>query len=217
MSINKFLLKGVNELGLNLPMEILEELEVYSNELIKYNKKVNLTAVTNEDEIAVKHFVDSLSLLKYCNFPKGAKVIDVGTGGGFPGMVLKIARNDLRLTLIDGKDKKLEFLRELSSKLQKKVEILHMRSEELAKYENYRNKFDIVTARAVAKLSKLCHYTLPFLNNRGTCILMKGPDPEEEINLAKDVLNEYNAKIKKVEKFSLINDQKRSLIFIKKY
>lgn len=217
MSINKTLLKGTAELGLNLPQKILKELEFYSKELIEYNKKVNLTAVTNADEIALKHFVDSLSILKYSNFKKGAKVIDIGTGGGFPGMVLKIARDDINLTLVDSTNKKLEFLRKLSSKMQKNVEIIHTRAEELAKDENYKNKFDIVTARAVARLNKLGKYTLPFLAKNGECILMKGPAPEDEIDEACAILKKYSAKITKIEKFNLINELKRSLIFIKKY
>lgn len=217
MSINKTLLKGTAELDLNLPQKTLKELEFYSKELIEYNKKVNLTAVTNADEIALKHFVDSLSILKYSKFKKGAKVIDIGTGGGFPGMVLKIARDDINLTLVDSTNKKLEFLRELSSKMQKNVEIIHTRAEELAKDENYKNKFDVVTARAVARLNKLCKYTLPFLAKNGECILMKGPSPEDEIDEACAILKKYSAKIIKIEKFNLINTLKRSLIFIKKY
>lgn len=217
MNINKTLLKGVKDLELNLSEETLEDLEIYSKELIKYNQKVNLTAVTDPDEIAVKHFIDSLSLLKYSDFAKNSKVIDVGTGGGFPGMVLKIAREDLNLTLIDSTNKKLEFLRELSDKMQKPVEIMHTRAEQLAKLEDYKNKFDKVTARAVARLNKLCKYTLPFLKVGGECILMKGPNPEEEIIEAKTILKKYSAEIVKIEKFDLINGLKRSLIFIRNY
>lgn len=158
-----------------------ERLEKYSNLLIEWNNKMNLTAITDPDEIIIKHFYDCLLFLKYVDIPQNASVIDVGTGAGFPGMVLKIARPDIKLTLLDGLNKRLTFLQEVSKELGLEVETLHSRAEDGGRKPEYREKYDIATARAVARLNVLSEYCLPYVKQGGSFVAMKGPAAPEEM------------------------------------
>lgn len=163
----------------------LEQFSEYARLLTEWNEKVNLTAVTDPEGIAVKHFLDSALILKYTRIPQGAKLIDVGTGAGFPGVPLLILRPDLHVTLMDGLNKRLVFLDELLKKLGISAEIVHARAEEAARQPEYRQAFDFAAARAVAAMPVLCEYCLPFLKKGGVFAAMKGPDAAAELASAK--------------------------------
>ncbi len=162
------------ENGLEYSSELHEKLEIYSNFLVEYNEKVNLTAITEPSEIWLKHFVDSILFAKYVEIPQNSTLIDVGTGAGFPSVPLKLYRNDIKLTLLDSLNKRIVFLDELSTKLGIDVETLHSRAEDAAKHENYREQFDFATARAVAAMPTLCEYCMGFVKKGGKFVAMKG-------------------------------------------
>lgn len=166
------------ENGLDYCRELHEKLEIYANFLVEYNEKVNLTAITEPEEIWLKHFVDSILFAKYVSIPQNASVIDVGTGAGFPSVPLKLYRNDIKLTLLDSLNKRITFLNELSTKLGVDVETYHSRAEEAAKKENLREKYDIATARAVAAMPTLCEYCMGFVKKGGKFVAMKGRNEE---------------------------------------
>lgn len=165
---------------LDYSRELHEKLEIYANFLVEYNKKVNLTAITEPQEIWLKHFIDSVLFAKYVEIPENASIIDVGTGAGFPSVPLKLYRNDIKLTLLDSLNKRIFFLNELSTKLGITVETYHSRAEEAAKKEALREKYDIATARAVAAMPVLCEYCMGFVKKGGKFAAMKGVS--EEIN-----------------------------------
>ncbi len=167
------------KLGIALPPATLAQLEAYAAYLIEYNEKVNLTAITEPAEIAHKHFVDSLLFFKAAAPAPGARVIDVGTGAGFPGVVLKIARPDLQLTLLDSLNKRLVFLQQLLERLGLSAELVHSRAEDGAK-PPLRESFDFATARAVAALPVLCEYCLPYVKPGGSFVALKGALAAEE-------------------------------------
>jgi len=153
--------------------------------LLSWNEKMNLTAITRPDEIVEKHFLDSLLLLAAKEIPTGVRWVDVGTGAGFPGIPLKIARPDIRLTLLDSLQKRTTFLTELSRELGQDNEVIHGRAEELAHDSAYREAFDYASARAVAALPLLCEVCLPYLREGGVFCAMKGPDSQTEAEAAK--------------------------------
>ena len=169
--------------GIELNEKQLMQFETYSLMLREWNEKMNLTAIKEPRDIAVKHFYDSLLFLANSEIPQGARVIDVGTGAGFPGVVLKIARPDIELTLLDSLNKRLIFLSELTKALGIKAELIHARAEEGAK-PPIRESFDIATARAVAALPTLCEYCLPYVKVGGKFVAMKGPSVIEEAKAA---------------------------------
>lgn len=162
------------ENGLNYSEKLHEKLKIYYDFLIEYNEKVNLTAITQPDEVWIKHFLDSILFAKYVEIPENASLIDVGTGAGFPSVPLKLYRNDINLTLLDSLNKRITFLNELSTKLNISVETLHFRAEEGAKNPELREKFDFSTARAVAAMPVLCEYCMGFVKVGGKFVAMKG-------------------------------------------
>lgn len=188
----------------------------YMDLLIDWNKKINLTAITEKDEIIIKHFVDSISINKY--IMNNSTVIDVGTGAGFPGIPVKIYDKTLKVTLLDSLNKRIIFLNEVINSLNlDKTEAVHDRAELAAKNSKYREKYDIVTSRAVANLSTLVEYMIPFAKVGGKCICMKGPNSEEEIKKSKKAIDLLGGKIEKIEDYNLPNcDYKRTVILIKK-
>lgn len=174
-------LEYAKENNISLPENAVESLTLYGNLLLEWNEKINLTAIKEPDEIVVKHFIDSLSLLKVIDPKENESLIDVGTGAGFPGMVIKILRPEVNVTLLDGHAKRFIFLEDLQNKLGIKTDNLHIRAELASKEEKYREKFDYVTARAVARLNTLAEYCMPFVKLGGTFVSMKGPDAEQEV------------------------------------
>ncbi len=206
----------LEKLNLTLTEEQIEKFYNYMNLLIEWNKKINLTAIVEPKDIILKHFIDSLTIEKYIK--KGENIIDVGTGAGFPGIPLKIAREDLKITLADSLNKRINFLNEVINKLNlKDIETIHTRAEELGKNKKYREKFDIATSRAVANMSTLSEYLIPFVKVKGRCICMKSSDIDTELENAKKAINILGCKIESKDKFDLPNsDLGRSVIILRK-
>lgn len=203
-------------INIELDDEKVKKFYTYMNLLLEWNEKINLTAITEPNDIILKHFVDSLTIEKFIN--KNAKVIDIGTGAGFPGIPVSIYRNDINMVLMDSLNKRIKFLDDVVDKNKlNKVKTVHARAEELAKNDNYREKFDVATSRAVAPLNILLEYMLPFVKPGGYCICMKGSNVDEEIVNSKKALNVLNGKIEKIEKFELPNsDISRNIVIVKK-
>lgn len=172
------------EFGLTLDEVAINRLNTYGNMLVEWNEKMNLTAITEPEEVLYKHFLDCLMFFKNVDVSKNARVIDVGTGAGFPGMVLKIARPDIELTLMDGLNKRLTFLNAVLQELKLEANTVHMRAEDGGKNNAYREKYDIACARAVANLPVLCEYCIPFVKVGGQFVAMKGSAAKEELQAA---------------------------------
>lgn len=170
--------------GLSLDETAINRLNSYGNLLVEWNEKMNLTAITEPEEVLYKHFLDCLLFFKNIEVKNGASIIDVGTGAGFPGLVLKIARPDINLTLMDGLNKRLTFLNTVLEELKLEAKTVHMRAEEGGKNAAYREQYDIACARAVASLPVLCEYCIPFVKVGGQFIAMKGSSANEELALA---------------------------------
>lgn len=204
------------EMGVKVSPAQAQQFQTYLELLLEWNEKINLTAVTDPAEVVEKHFVDSLTLLSRCKLKEGARLIDVGTGAGFPGVPLKIVRPDLRLTLLDGLNKRLVFLGELCSALGIEAERVHKRAEEAGLDHAMRESFDVVTARAVAPLNVLCEYCLPLVKMKGFFIAMKGPGAEEELQAAQNALDILGGTDVKVESLTLPTAGERSLVIVQK-
>lgn len=194
----------------------ISQLYEFMQLLIEVNKQINLTAIIEPNEIIQKHFIDSLTIAKYIDMNK--KVIDVGTGAGFPAVPLKILNSSLEITLLDSLNKRISFLNQVIQVAQLKgINTIHGRVEDIANDKEYREQFDIATSRAVASLNVLLEYLLPLVKIGGVCICMKGSNVEEEINNSKNALKILGGKIEKIEELILPNsDIKRNIIIIKK-
>ncbi|MGN0635722.1 MAG: 16S rRNA (guanine(527)-N(7))-methyltransferase RsmG [Acutalibacteraceae bacterium] len=208
--------KGAESFGLMLDEAALNCFDRYAEALAETNKHLNLTAITDPEGIVTKHFLDSLSVLSVYRPRRNARCIDVGTGAGFPGSSLLIARPDLQMTLLDGTQKKLHFVEETLQSMGLYAHILHSRAEEAGQRSEYREKFDLATARAVANLRELSEYCLPFVKVGGTFIAMKSQKTEEEIAEAANAIHLLGGRIEKIHTFSLRDAGERTLIFIKK-
>lgn len=208
--------KYLEKMQIKFSEEQYNQFYKYMNLLIEWNKRINLTAIIEPKEIILKHFVDSLTIAKYIEENK--KVADVGTGAGFPGIPLKIYRKDLKITLIDSLNKRLNFLNEVISELElKEITTVHGRAEELGQNKEYRERFDIVTSRAVANLSTLSEYLIPFIKKDGKCIYMKTLEVDEELQKAKKAINILGGKTIKIDKFYLPESEiGRSIVVIEK-
>lgn len=204
---------------IDLTDKMLERFEIYKNLLLEWNKKINLTAITGEHDIILKHFVDSLEIVKYIK--EGQNIIDVGTGGGFPGIVIAIYFNgNLDITLLDALDKRIKFLNEVIKILElKNVKTVHGRAEELSNDQIYREKFDISTARAVSSLNTLLEFNSPFVKVEGKCLLLKGEKIKDEILISKKALEILKCNIVDRYEYSYIvnnEEYKRYIIDIEK-
>lgn len=194
----------------------LSQFETYASLLKEWNEKMNLTAITDDEGIAVKHFIDSISVLKCVDLKRDSSLIDIGTGAGFPGVPIKIMRPDIELTLLDSLNKRLIFLEEVCSKIGIDADILHARAEEFGQNPDYREKFDYSVSRAVANLPSLCEYCIPYIKVGGMFISMKGPDGDSEIEAAKNAVSILGCKIAKTDELLLPDDNRRSIIQITK-
>ena len=194
----------------------LENFFKYMNLLLEWNEKINLTAITDVDDIILKHFIDSMTVLKYIE--KDKSIIDVGTGAGFPGIPIAIRREDVKITLLDSLNKRINFLNEVCSELKiNNIETIHGRAEEAGQNKKYREKYDIAVSRAVANMTTLSEYLIPFVKVGGICICMKGSEIDHELEQAKFAIKELGGKIEKVEKFNLPDsDIERNIVIIKK-
>ena len=194
--------------------EFKEKFETFKNLLLNYNNKFNLTAITDENGIYIKHFLDSIAGESF--FPKSAKVVEIGSGGGFPSVPLKIIRNDLQFVLVESTGKKCEYLKEVVDKLALNcVKVENMRAEDAARKDFYREKFDVAEARAVARLNTLAEYCMPFVKTGGRFIAYKG-DCDGEIEEAAKAIKVLGGELEAVEKYTLTNGENRSIVVIKK-
>ena len=212
----KELKKQAEEIDINLNDTQINQMHKYMELMLEWNEKINLTAITEEKEIIQKHFIDSLTIAKYIE--KNAKIVDVGTGAGFPGIPLKIVREDLNITLLDSLNKRIKFLDEVINQIGlKDIRTVHARVEEFGKDKEYRENFDYATSRAVANLTTLSEYMLPLVKKCGKCICMKGSNVESELKESKKAIEVLGGTIQKVESFNLpFSDISRNIIIINK-
>ena len=203
-------------LGIDIDDEAAYRFDKYAQMLVETNKTLNLTAITEPDEIVSKHFVDCLSVLKFVDFKKGAKVIDVGTGAGFPGVVLLIARPDLNITLLDSTKKRLGFVESVIGELELSAEILHMRAEEAGKTAEHRERYDIALARAVANMNTLSEYCLPFVKTGGVFAAMKGAKAAQELAAAQGAVKKLGGQSLDSVEFTLPVCGERTILKVKK-
>ena len=200
MSNIDILKKGIEDFGLEANEKVLSDFQKYKELLVEWNQKMNLTGIEDEKEVFIKHFLDSISAVTKGYIQNGMSLIDVGTGAGFPGMPLRICLPELKVTLLDSLNKRINFLQEVSSKLSiDDIEFIHGRAEDFGKNEDYREKHDIATARAVAGLPVLMEFCVPFIKVGGYFVCLKGPNANlelEESKKAMEVLGvEYIEKI----------------------
>ena len=208
--------KGLSDLNINLTEKQIKQFLKYYEILVETNKVMNLTAITEFDEVIEKHFLDSLSLVRVFDLNRNVKILDLGTGAGFPGIPLKITFPEIDIVLADSLNKRVKFLNEVVETLQlKQVETVHGRAEELAKNKKYREQFDLCTSRAVANLSSLSEYCIPFVKEGGRFISYKSGEIEEEVDQAKRAIDVLGGKLDQVYKFDL-HEQKRSFVIIEK-
>lgn len=212
----RIMIENLKEINIYLSDFQLEQFYNYMNILIEWNKFMNLTGITDPKEIIIKHFIDSLTVLD--KIDKNNTIIDVGTGAGFPGIPIKIASPDTEVVLLDSLNKRVNFLNEVIKKLQLKgIKTIHGRAEDYGRDKNYREKYDVAIARAVAPLNILLEYLMPFVRVKGKCLCMKGVNSEEEIFLSKRAIEKLGGKLIYTEEFLIPNtDMKRKIVEIEK-
>lgn len=212
---DKFI-KMFADAGIEITDEQMYRLGMYSEMLVQWNERINLTAITDPEGISVKHFFDSIYPFSLVEIPKSSTLIDVGTGAGFPSCPVKIWRDDIKITLLDSLQKRITFLAQLSDSLSLGATCIHSRAEDLGNSPEFREKFDFATARAVANLSDLCEYCLPFVALGGKFLALKGSGAEEEIKQAKDAVKLLGGKITQTTEYTLPNGDGRTLVVIDK-
>ncbi len=219
MSLNEFCKEAAAKIGVQLSDSMIDTLFAYKDFCLEYNQKTNLTAIVSDEEFVLKHFIDSMSLLPYLE--KGGKLIDIGTGAGFPGAVLKICRPDLSVTLLDSLGKRILFLEEASQRLGLSVRVVQARAEEFARGPE-RESFDVVVSRAVAELRVLAEFSIPLVKPGKVFIAMKGKltkDAQDidEIRDARATIKALGAEIEDIKQLRLPNQEmERNLILILK-
>lgn len=212
------LVRGTKQLGITLSEKQIQQFIRYYELLVEWNSFMNLTAITEYEEVMEKHFVDSLAVVKVCDFHQIKSLIDIGTGAGFPGIPLKIAFPHLEVVLLDSLNKRTKFLNEVINQLGlENIRTIHGRAEDYAKQKEYREQFDVCVSRAVANLSTLSEYCIPYVRNRGEFISYKSGKIEEEVEQSRKAVFILGGKISRIEKFCLADtDMERSFVIIKK-
>ena len=212
------LVRGTKQLGITLSEKQIQQFIRYYELLVEWNSFMNLTAITEYEEVMEKHFVDSLAVVKVCDFHQIKSLIDIGTGAGFPGIPLKIAFPHLEVVLLDSLNKRTKFLNEVINQLGlENIRTIHGRAEDYAKQKEYREQFDVCVSRAVANLSTLSEYCIPYVRNMGEFISYKSGKIEEEVEQSRKAVFILGGKISRIEKFCLADtDMERSFVIIKK-
>ena len=215
---NKYLEEELKKIDISINDIKKEKLYCYMKELLEWNEKINLTAIKDEKDFVVKHFVDSLSIVNYINYDKDSSIniIDVGTGGGFPGIPLRIYYDNAKITLLDSVNKKLKVIQSITEKYKiNNVEFVHGRAEEIGKDLKHRENYNLVVSRAVANLTTLVEYLIPLCSLNDVIVCMKGPDAEEELKNAKNAIKLLGGKVETINQFK-IGGEERNLIIIRK-
>jgi 16S rRNA (guanine527-N7)-methyltransferase len=206
-----------SEFGIEINDKIIDRLNKYGNLLLEWNEKINLTAITEPEDVLYKHFYDCILFFKNIDVPQNAKIIDVGTGAGFPGLVLKIVRDDLEVTLLDSLNKRITFLNDVIEKLGlQNITAVHSRAEDGGKNPLYREKFDISCARAVAAMPVLLEYCTPFVKVGGKFVSMKGPSASEEVALCKNAMKQLGVEKPTIICETLTGEEQRTFVSFKK-
>lgn len=215
---NQILKSGFKDLGLNYTEEIEEKFNIYKDLLLDWNKKINITRIENDEEIYIKHYLDSVILLNDNNNKTDKKIIDVGTGGGFPGLPLKIVNDNFKVTLLDSLRKRIDFLQLVIDELKlKDVDLIHGRAEDFGQNAKYREKYDVCVSRAVAPLNVLCELCLPFVKVGGYFAAYKSENISEEISEANNAIEKLSGKILEIKTIKIPNsDITRKIIIIEK-
>ncbi len=216
---NKELLKKCClDMNIDLSDEKADKFMRYKDLLLEWNEKINLTAITEEKEIVIKHFADCISIGSNFKFEKGASIIDVGTGAGFPGVPVKIVFDDVKMTLLDSLKKRITFLEEIVKELSlENVTCIHSRAEDGGQNPDLRESFDYCVSRAVARISVLCEYCLPFVKVGGTFISLKGPDAENEVKDGENAIKKLGGKVEDIIDVKIpFSDLDHKLVIIKK-
>ena len=215
--ILKDLLKEKAEMfHVKLDEQALERFDIYGKLLVEWNEKINLTAITDPEGVTIKHFLDSITIFSYVDIPEGAKVIDVGTGAGFPGLAMLIARPDLDITLMDSTKKRLMVIENILENIGLSANVVHSRAEEAGQNKVFREQYDFSTARAVTNLRDLAEYCLPFVKVGGSFIPMKSAKAQEEIAEGKKAIHVLGGQIIKQDTFELLDCGERTIINVKK-
>lgn len=215
--IKDLLQNYIKDYKITLTENQYEQFQKYFELLAEWNEKMNLTAITDENGVALKHFADSLSLLNFVDIPQNSSLADVGTGAGFPGVVLKIARPDIKLTLIDSLNKRLVFLGEVCAQLGIEAELIHSRAEDGARDEKLRESFDFAVSRAVARMNILSEYCLPYVKVGGAFCAMKGAQANEEFKESLNAINTLGGKLENKYFFELPeNGGERAIAVVRK-
>lgn len=215
--INYELLENeAKKLGISLGEYTADRFDAYAERLVRWNNHVNLTAITEPDDIVIKHFADCLNICRFVKFNEGDRVIDVGTGAGFPGLPLLITNPDIEITFVDSIGKKLAFIKDVMRNNGLVGEIVKARAEELGKNAEFREQYDYATARAVAPMNVLCEYCLPLVKVGGRFIAMKGASTKQEVEAAQNAISTLGGRVERLAEFELSNGDKRGIVIIKK-
>jgi len=210
--------KSSNNVGLDFNEKKYEQFMKYKDLIQEWNEKINLTAIKEDEEIVKKHFIDSIKVFKFQELNSAKDIIDIGTGGGFPGIPMKIIKPEINIVLLDSLNKRIKFLNEVISQLGlEKIKAIHGRAEDFAREVLYREKFDVAVSRAVANLTVLSELCIPYVKVGGYFVAMKGPAVEEEIKLSKNAIRMLGGQIEHIEKVEIEDsDFNHNLVIIKK-
>lgn len=204
--------------GLNLNQQQYNNFIKYKDMIKEWNQKINLTAITEDEDIIKKHFIDSIKIFKFQELKEAKKVIDIGTGGGFPGIPIKIVKDDLKITLLDSLKKRITFLDEVVNELDlKDVETIHGRAEDFARDKKYREQYDVAVSRAVANMTVLSEFCIPFVKKGGYFVALKGPSIKEELNEAQKAIKLLGGKLQDIREVEIEgSDLRHNLVIIEK-
>lgn len=212
----ELLKKEVENIGVTLDDYGLDRFDAYADRLVHWNNHVNLTAITEPDDIVIKHFIDSLYILKYIHMSEGQKLVDVGCGAGFPSLPLLIANPKIDVNFVDSVGKKLAFIKDVLRQTGLVAKVTHSRAEEIGKEVYFRERYDYATARAVAPLNALCEYCMPLVKVGGIFVALKGATGKEELDNSKNAIEKLGGELVKFDEYELPTGDKRSIVIIKK-